>query len=110
MPFAGVEIPSIQLGALESCLKERGINIQTRHLYLRVAEIYGIKNYNFLIYPPNDSYTAQMAFSKYVFPNHWEEKKDKFKEYYNTYIIKQNTDFLSFDEYLQKTDFFYNWF
>jgi len=110
MPFAGVEIPSIQLGALESCLKERGINIQTRHLYLRVAEIYGIKNYNFLIYPPNDSYTAQMAFSKYVFPNHWEENKDKFKEYYNTYIIKQNTDFLSFDEYLQKTDFFYNWF
>ena len=110
MPFAGVEIPSIQLGALESCLTEREINIQTRHLYLRAAEIYGIKNYNFLIYPPNDSYLAQIAFSKYVFPNHWEENKDRIKDYYNTHILKQNTDVFSFDEYLQKTDFFYNWF
>ncbi|MCK5030374.1 MAG: hypothetical protein KAR64_02810, partial [Thermoplasmatales archaeon] len=71
MPFAGTDIPSIQLAVLEGYLKERNINTKTRHLYLKAAEFYGLNNYNFLIYPPNDSYTAQIIFSKYVFPEHW---------------------------------------
>ena len=106
MPFAGVEIPSIQLGSLEAYLKERNINITTRHLYLKAADFYSVKNYNSLIYPPNDSYTAQMAFSRYVFPEHWKKNIDKFKEYYNK--NKQRQGF-TFDEYVRKTDDFYNW-
>lgn len=106
MPFAGVEIPSIQLGLLEAYLKERNINITTRHLYLKAADFYNVKNYNSLIYPPNDSYTAQMVFSRYVFPEHWRKNIDKFKEYYNKNNSRQD---FTFDEYVQKTDDFYNW-
>lgn len=106
MPFAGVNIPSIQLGALESYLRERNVDITTKHLYLKAAEFYTIRNYNYLIYPPNDSYTAQMVFSRYVFPEHWKKNVDKFREYYNKNNRKQN---FTFDEYVQKTDDFYNW-
>ena len=63
MPFAGTSIPSIQLPILEGYLKERNINIKTKHLYLKAAEFYSLINYNFLINSPNDSYTAQMVFS-----------------------------------------------
>jgi ribosomal peptide maturation radical SAM protein 1 len=111
MPYAGVDIPSIQLAILESYLKKRDIHIKTRHLYLKAAEFYGINNYNLLIYPPKDSYTAQMVFSKYVFPEHWKKNKEKFKEYFN----KTNTadthikQHFTFDEYVQSTDNFYNW-
>ena len=106
MPFAGADIPSIQLGALESYLKERDITVTSRHLYLIAASHYGINNYNSLIYPPNDSYTAQMCFSKYVFPEHWASNIDKFREYFNKNYENQNW---TFDEYTQKTDEFYKW-
>ena len=105
MPFAGVEIPSIQLGLLEAYLKEKNVDIKTRHLYLKAADIFGINNYNNLIYPPNDSYTAQMIFSKYVFPDHWKEKKERFEEHFNKKICN-----FTFKEYEKQTDTFYNWF
>ncbi len=112
MPFAGTAIPSIQLPVLEGYLKERGINIATRHLYLKAAECYGINNYNYLISPPNDSYTAQMIFSKYVFPDHWEQNKEKFREYFHKQSsqnkeIQQNFTFIN---YVEQTDTFYEWF
>ena len=66
MPFAETSIPSIQLGLLESYLKERNISITTKHFYLNAADFYGLHNYNFLINTPNDSYIAQMIFSKYL--------------------------------------------
>lgn len=110
MPFAGVDIPSVQLGILEAYLKERNANIKTRHLYLKAAEFYSINNYNLLIYPPNDSYTAQMVFSKYVFPEHWKENKEKFREYFNkTTAHTLNKQHFTFDDYVQRTDNFYNW-
>jgi ribosomal peptide maturation radical SAM protein 1 len=111
MPFAGADIPSIQLGILEAYLKERNANIKTRHLYLKAAEFYNINNYNLLIYPPNDSYTAQMVFSKYVFPEHWKENKEKFKEYFNktTAARTPGKQPFTFDDYVQRTDNFYNW-
>ena len=105
MPFAGIDIPSIQLGVLESYLRERDVDIQTVHLYLNAAEIYGLRNYAQLIYPPNDSYTAQMIFSKYVFPEHYEKNQEKLKEYFS----KTHQGF-TFEEYSNKTDLFYNWF
>ena len=67
MPFAGITIPSIQLTILEEYLKECEINIKTKHLYLKAAEFYGLSNYNLLLKRPNESYTAQMVFSKFVF-------------------------------------------
>lgn len=111
MPFAGTAIPSIQLPLLEGYMQERNIYIKTRHLYIKAAEFYGSKNYNFLINPPNDSYTAQMVFSKYVFPEHWNKTKEKFKEYFNK-EFSQNKDFqrnFPFERYVQQTDKFYNW-
>ncbi|HIH29678.1 MAG TPA: hypothetical protein HA260_07745, partial [Thermoplasmata archaeon] len=75
MPFAGITIPSIQLAVLETYCRKQGIAIETRHLYLKAAEFYGLQNYHSLIYPPNDSYTAQMVFSRYVFPEHWEKNQ-----------------------------------
>ena len=111
MPFAGTSIPSIQLAVLEGYLKGRDINIKTRHLYLKAAEIYGLNNYNFLIYPPNDSYTAQMVFSKYVFPEHWQKTEDRFREYFNENLSKNKEiqKQFTFDNYVQQTDKFYNW-
>ena len=106
MPFAGIAIPSIQLPILEGYCKERNINIKTRHLYLKAAEFYGINNYNILINPPNDSYTAQMVFSKYIFPEHWQKTEEKFREYF-----KKGTpdNIFTFEQYVQQTDKFYNW-
>jgi ribosomal peptide maturation radical SAM protein 1 len=110
MPFAGITIPSIQLAVLESYCREHGITIETHHLYLKAAEIYGLQNYHSLIYPPNDSYTAQMIFSRYVFPEHWEKNKDRFREFFQQHST-QNTQGqqFSFDEYVNKTDVFYQW-
>ena len=111
MPYAGTAIPSIQLAILESYLKERNINIKTRHLYLKTAEFYGLNNYNFLIFPPNDSYTAQMIFSKYVFPEHWQKTENKFREYFNRNLSKNKEiqKQFTFENYVQQTDRFYNW-
>ena len=66
MPFAGTHIPSIQLAVLESYLAQRDITVSSKHLYLKAAEMYGINAYNYLIYPPNDSYVAQLLFTKYL--------------------------------------------
>jgi len=111
MPFAGTSIPSIQLAILESYLKERKISVKTKHLYLKAAEFYGLNNYNFLIYPPNDSYTAQIVFSKYVFPVHWEKKENKIKEYFNLNLLKNKEieKQFTFENYVKQTDKFYNW-
>ena len=110
MPFAGVTIPSIQLPVLEGYCRKRGIKIETRHLYLKAAEVYGLQNYHALIYPPNDSYTAQMVFSRYVFPQHWKNNEDRFREFFNQHSV-QNSHLqqFSFDEYVQRTDVFYQW-
>jgi ribosomal peptide maturation radical SAM protein 1 len=108
MPYAGVMIPSIQLPILEAYCRNNDIDIKTRHLYLKAAEIYGLAQYHALIYPPGDSYTAQMAFSRYLFPDHWQKNQDKIKAYYTKTILKQPTA-PSFDDYLQRTDTFYNW-
>ena len=111
MPFAGTNIPSIQLAVLESYLKERNINVKARHLYLKAAEFYGLKNYNFLIYPPNDSYSAQIIFSKYVFPQHWQKTENKIKKYFNEFILRniEEQKYFTFENYVQKTDKFLDW-
>ncbi|MHA1194311.1 MAG: radical SAM protein [Promethearchaeota archaeon] len=110
MPFAGAAIPSIQLPILESYLKERNVNIKARNLYLKAAEIYGLDNYNFLIGAPNDSYSSQMIFSRYVFPEYWGKNKEKFREYFNKKMSnnKNSEKNLNFDNYVQLTDTFYN--
>jgi ribosomal peptide maturation radical SAM protein 1 len=110
MPFAGITIPSIQLPVLEGYCRERGIKIETRHLYLKAAEFYGLQNYHALIYPPNDSYTAQMVFSKYVFPEYWKNNEDGFREFFNQHSV-QNSHLqqFSFDEYVHRTNRLYHW-
>ena len=106
MPFAGLGIPSIQLPVLAGYLEERGIAVHTRHLYLKAASIYGIQSYLALISPPNDSYTAQLGFSKYVFPDHWEKTQDVFRHYYKHHIAQTEPlrTQCSFDVFIQNTD------
>jgi len=106
MPFAGITIPSIQLPVLAGFLEERGITVQTKHLYLHAASIYGVQPYTALISPPNDSYTAQMGFSKHVFPDHWEKTQDAFRTYFEQHIAQNeplHTQY-SFDTFVQQTD------
>ena len=107
MPFAETSIPSIQLALLETYLKKESINIETINLYLKAAEFFGLKNYNFLINSPNDSYVAQMIFSKYVFPEYWKQKINDFKDFYNKNIADEEC--FSFEDYEKQTDEFYNW-
>jgi ribosomal peptide maturation radical SAM protein 1 len=107
LPFAGLDIPSIQLSVLETYLKQYNLNIKSKHLYLKAADFYHINNYNNLIYPPNDSYTAQIAFTKFVFPEHWEYNKEKIKEYFDK-INSANNKF-SFEDYIQSSEDFFNW-
>ena len=111
MPFAGIAIPSVQLSTLGEYLKERDIDISTKNLYLKAADFYGLKNYNFLITTPNESYTAQMAFSKHVFPDNWEKNEAKIKEYYEKIISNEDGDHhnFNFEKYIEKTDSFYDW-
>jgi len=108
MPFAETSIPSIQLALLESYLKNREINIKTKNFYLNAAEIYGLNNYNYLINSPNDPYVAQMVFSKYLFPDHWNKNFEKFRYFYEN-IIGYKKGFLenfSFERYIEKSDDF----
>ena len=111
MPFAAIEVPSIQLAILESYVKEQGVSIQTRHLYLKAAEIYGLYNYNFLIYPPNDSHNAQILFSKHVHPDHWNNNIEKFKEFFIKKITKNRNieQMFLFEQYEKRTDQFFKW-
>jgi ribosomal peptide maturation radical SAM protein 1 len=111
MPFAGCDIPSIQLAVLESYLREKCINIKTSNLFLKAAGFYGVNNYNLLVYPPNDSYTAQMFFSRYVFPDHWKQNEQYFRDYFQKMIPKNipKENLLSFDQYVQQTDEFLKW-
>lgn len=106
MPFAGIAIPSIQLPVLAGFLEERGIAVHTRHLYLKAASIYGMQPYTALVSPPNDSYTAQMGFSKYVFPDHWEKTLDDFRKYFEQHIAHHEPlrTQHSFDSFVQNTD------
>jgi len=109
MPFAETSIPSIQLALLESYLKQCGVNASSRHLYIKTADFYGLNNYNYLINSPNDSYIAQMVFSKYVFAEHWEKNLEKFKYFYEN-IMSHSKDFtFSFDNYVEQTDKFVDW-
>jgi len=111
MPFAETSIPSIQLALLEAYLKERNVEAVGKHLYLRAADFYSLNNYNLLINSPNDSYTAQMVFSKYVFSEHWEKTKNSFRDFYNNLIAynKKLSENFPFDRYVKETDNFYNW-
>ena len=111
MPFAGPMIPAIQLPVLEGYAKERGINIKTRHLYLKASEFYGINSYNFLINPPNNSYMAQMAFTKYVFPDHWKQTEEICRKYFNERILRHLNSFniSAYKNYIDQTDYFYHW-
>lgn len=111
MPFAGIDIPSIQLPTLQGYAKKKGVCIETRNLYLKAASVFGLHNYNALIYPPNDSYTAQLVFSKYVFADHWKKNYSAIKQYYTKNILEDclATDLFDFESYVQKTDIFYQW-
>ena len=110
MPFAGVTIPSIQLPILEGYCRQREIRIESRHLYLKAAEFYGLQNYHALIYPPNDSYTAQMGFCRYVFPEHWEKNEQRFRDYFQQHA-SQNMGLppFTFDDYVDRTHQLYQW-
>lgn len=109
MPYAGVNIPSIQLPLLASVLQQHGISVAEAHLYLQAASLYGASRYAGLIGPPNDSYTAQLGFTKYVFPGHWQQNISSIREYYdkNNESLKDTPMYLSFDEYVECTDKFY---
>jgi len=111
MPFAGTAVPSIQLPILEGYLKERGIQVNTRHLYLKAAEFYKIQHYHNLINHPSNSYIAQLSYIPYVFPHHWENNKKRIIEYFNNKIIGhiKNQETFNFEYYTQQTDNFYNW-
>jgi len=111
MPFAGINIPSIQLQILEEYLKERSINVKTNHLYLKAAEYYGLSNYDFLSNTSGISYAAQMAFSKYIFRNHWNIRLKNFKNYFNQFILKdkgKQKDF-SFENYIDCSENFFRY-
>ena len=107
MPFAGVAIPSLQLPLLQGYLWEHGITCDTQHLYLKAAECYGLQNYNYFIYGTNDSYTYQIAFSQYLFPDHWRDKKSKIKNIIMQRLSEHQS--YTFKQYLEGTEKFYNW-
>lgn len=107
MPFAGVTIPSIQLQILEGYLKFRNIKVKSKHVYLKAAEIYGLENYNFLINPPNDSYNAQLLFTKYLFPDHWSKNKEKNANFFKKRILRNKK--ITLEKYNKLTDDFLSW-
>ena len=111
MPFTEINTPSIQLPVLGGYLKAHNTKVQTRYLYLKAAEFYGIKNYLFLTKSQKDSHQAQMAFSRFTFPEHWKTTEDKARNYFNEKIWKnhENQKSFTFDYYLQQTERFYNW-
>ncbi len=111
MPFASITIPSIQLPILAGYSRERNINVKTMHLYLKAAEFYGLNNYDFLSNIPGLSYAAQMAFSKYVFPEHCCREIEKFKDYFNQNFLRNKglPKNFSFNNYVEQTDRFFNW-
>lgn len=110
-PFSSISVPSIQLPILEGYLKEKNQIIDTKHIYLKAADYYGIKNYNNLSNVSGISYAAQMVFTKYVFPEYWKKYKYNFREYFNKIFLDSAIfqDNFTFDFFIEKTDLFYNW-
>jgi len=51
-----------------------------------------------------------MVFSKYVFPKHWNNNEDRFREYFNQHVLHNSqAPPFSFDEYVHRTDLLYQW-
>ena len=111
MPFAILTIPSIQLQILENYLRTKDIDVKSSHLYLKSADFYGLIDYNYLTFAPNDSYNAQIFFTKYVFPNHWEKNKEKIREFVNNSIIRDPNNIynINYENYENNTDKFFKW-
>jgi ribosomal peptide maturation radical SAM protein 1 len=111
MPFAGTHIPSIQLAALESYLSKRSISVTSKHLYLKAAEMYGINAYNYVIYPPNDSYVAQLFFTNNLFPQHWKDNYQRIKQYFTTKMFTKPMEEANytFEYYVSITNHFIQW-
>src|SRR4030042_3835126 len=52
-----------------------------------------------------------MIFSRYIFPDHWNKTKEKFREYFEKSITenKITNQSFSFEQYEKRTDDFYQW-
>ncbi|MEF8848286.1 MAG: RiPP maturation radical SAM C-methyltransferase [Candidatus Thermoplasmatota archaeon] len=109
MPFANTAIPSIQIGVLESYLKENNVDVCSKNLYLKSADFYGTENYNYLT-NKKESHSAQIGFSKYVFPKNWEKNQNRIEKYFNEKITCGSCDKkFTFQYYMERTDLFIEW-
>lgn len=54
---------------------------------------------------------AQMAFTKYVFPEHWKQTEETCRKYFTERILKHldNYNISAFENYVQQTNHFYHW-
>lgn len=68
MPWARVDMPSIQLGTLSAYLRQRGIDVECRYYYLKLADMLGLDVYRLLSAGPFD---ATVLYSELLF-----EKKE----------------------------------
>jgi ribosomal peptide maturation radical SAM protein 1 len=80
MPFGSVNRPSIGVSLLKAGLMQLNISTKVHYLNLNFAELIGLESYNRFAETSLDSpLLGELAFSKFVFPEHYDkqELKDK---------------------------------
>jgi ribosomal peptide maturation radical SAM protein 1 len=82
MPFAILDVPSIQLGTLSGYLKNKGIPVDVHHAYVRCAEILDPELYRFISYSMRD----EIFYPYFLYPENFQRYRDMITKYFNNFI------------------------
>ncbi len=82
MPFAILDVPSIQLGTLSSYLKNKGIPVDVHHAYLRCAEILDPELYRLISYSMRD----EIFYPYFLYPENFQRYRYMITNYFNNFV------------------------
>lgn len=82
MPFATLDAPSIQLGALSGYLKNKGIPVDVHHAYVRCAEILDPELYRVISYSMRD----EIFYPHFLYPENFERYRYMITSYFNNFV------------------------
>jgi ribosomal peptide maturation radical SAM protein 1 len=82
MPFAILDVPSIQLGALSGYLKNKGIPVDVHHAYVRCAEILDPELYRVISYSIRD----EIFYPYFLYPENFQRYRDMITNYFNNIV------------------------
>ena len=89
MPFAMLDVPSIQLGTLASYLKKQGVPVDVQHAYLICAEILDPELYRVISHAMRD----EIFYPYFLDPENFQRYRSMITDYLNNFL-RYSTDFM----------------